>query len=352
MRSERERERKVIPETNEAGCLLQPAPVPESPPPPESDLPKKVQQRGEKLARKKARQEEQARWLWLALEPWGIDPDVEVRKLYKCATWIELSHWLKTGRVTVGAANFCQQRGLCSACDAQRALVLLRRYCPVIEDARKDNLGVYLMTLTVPPGGEERASAGVPRVRGPAEFMRQVRYCRASMKLLWESVVKLWERKRRRGHGPFRHVDGMICSMEIEHSGEWWHPHLHCVVACDRGYRVDANELRSDWHELTGGKQVNLAPLRGIGDCVEAFKYTVAGNELRDDDIDLEQLAWRFMAHEAIKGRRLLRSFGRFFDISEADEMKEPADGGVFDTYVLRWLCAATGYHAFRLYED
>lgn len=339
-----------MPDTETAASWSQqPAARTESLPPPESDLPQKVQQRGESLARKKARQEEQAQWLWFAMEPWGIDPDAEVRKLYKCATWIELSHWLETGRVTVGSANFCQQRGLCSACDAQRALVMLRRYVPVIEQARKEKLGLYLMTLTVPPSNAERDSAGVPRVRGPAEFMRQVGYCRASMKLLWESVVKLWERKRRKGGGPLCRVDGMICSMEIEHSGEWWHPHLHCVIACNQGYRVEIADLRPAWYGLTLGAQVNLQPLRKMSDCVEAFKYTVAGNELRNGDVDLVQLAWRFMAHEAIKGRRLLRSFGRFFDIEESDEMKEPPDGGVFDTYVLRWFLG--NYHACRLYE-
>lgn len=339
----------MLTETKEAGPPRPASVATETPPPPEGPkLPEKVQRKAESLVRRKMRQAELAKWLWLALEPWGVDPEEEVRKMQGCSTWIELKRMLESGRVSINEANFCDQRGLCPACDAQRALVIMRRYWPQLERARKRGLGLYLMTLTVPPSLQEVAR-GVAS-RGPALFRRELGYLRSQMETLWLSLGKLWMRKKRRDTGPFSFVEGMIASMEIEHSGKYWHAHLHCVIACLPGKRVDARMLRDAWYKLTAGHEIDLAYLREVGDCVEAFKYSVAGNELRGEEIDLEQLAWRFMAHRGIDGRRLLRTYGLFYGEEEAD-LSEPDELGPYETWVLRWLRDRCAYQGIRMIE-
>jgi hypothetical protein len=189
-----------------------------------------------------------------------------------------------------------------------------------------------MLTLTWPPPTETLAS-----VAGPGDL-------KASLAIGVQAWGKLWARRKMRGTGPLRDVLGAILSVEVKlGTGGKWHPHFHILITMPRKCRVSASELRHEWDILTGGRQLRLDPLLQESDVVEVFKYAVKPADL--DSIgraDVAGILTRFEIYQVLKGARLLRGFGCYFDVQDVD-LSQPEiidDPGQWVDLIFRWMGA------------
>lgn len=295
------------------------------------------------------------------VEAWGAhpflglpEPETAIEAVRGCASWLVLREYLETGKLTISAANYCDRRGLCLACDGWRALGLIRKYGPVVRDLLKSGEHCYMITLTVPSApswmataseSERVASAGG---RSPSAlagaFGRECKSLLGQQSLLWSSFGKLWARAKMRGSGPLRCVLGSLLAMETTwNPANGWHAHIHGVLVLQRGRRVDVSELRSEWQRMTRGTQIRLSWLSKEADLVEVLKYSTKPAKADDPEA---AYPYPLVAHVATRGLRLIRSYGVLHGLvgdheptaSEVVQEAAEAGSGPFREWLLRWV--------------
>lgn len=145
------------------------------------------------------------------------------------------------------------------------------------------------------------------------------------MKLLWQSWMRLrrsvcWKHK----------VRGCIVALEVTYNREeqTWHPHLNVLM---EGEYFPFLELNLAWAEATEGRgKTSYIQAANEGTPYELIKYVLKVAEkdeetgeftlLLEDPISLDE----FLC--AVKGRRLVRTYGTFRGIVMTDE-SQPDDG-------------------------
>jgi hypothetical protein len=142
----------------------------------------------------------------------------------------------------------------------------------------------------------------------------------------------LREGHKRRSRGArgseFEKIRGALWSFEFKRgSGSGlWHPHAHCIWACDKGCGPDVTLLADEWHEITGDSFIIETHLL-YGDLAEAFaevfKYAVKFAEL--------PLADNLEAYDVLRRRRLVGSSGVLFGVGIPEGLEDDAyDGGEY----------------------
>jgi hypothetical protein len=268
-----------------------------------------------------------------------------VAKLRRCGAQLLLRQHLSSSRLQVRSGNFCQLRALCPCCDAARARRVILRFLAHLDRAEADGGQHYLVTLTWPPPAadvQEGDARSAPR-RTAAE---EVAALHVNLAVGLRGLSLLWERRRRKQQGPFRAVLGLIASVEVTRTRGDWHPHLHCIVTLPKGQRVCVKELRQEWEKLTGGRQLRIDPLTGRKGLLEAFKYALKPQEIGPGGkVDLRALWWRFLGFQALRGKRLLRTFGLYFGLDAEPDLIGPEPGPELHDYldfISNW-CDRTG---------
>lgn len=256
------------------------------------------------------------------------------QKLMACGRFIIFREYLSTGLIKLHSGNYCNTHMLCPCCAAARSRRLLARWLPVVFNPKhQDRVRHYLLTLTWPPPRVPLAVAAGPE----AEKYKLKRNLTLGLKA-WG---KLWKRRKNRSTGPLKAVLGAILATEITQGPAGWHPHFHILVTLPRKSRIDATELRQEWSRLTDGRQIRLDPLVRESDVVEVFKYAVKPADL--DKCGLVDIAGVMIRHQvwsALRGARLIRGFGCYFDVEEEDLEKpeQVEDIGEWVELVFQWL--------------
>jgi hypothetical protein len=245
------------------------------------------------------------------------------RKMAYCGTWVWLRDYIEHRKARMVRAAFCDKRNLCTFCDAARSRRVIAQVMPKVLALQKQKLNSYMITLTIPSGLKL-----LPLIM-----------------LLLGSLRKLWARKKVNGTGAFRCVVGMIAALEITRNRitRYWHPHLHCLVTCEPGTRVDATELRKDWVNYTGGVQVDIKHIKDPQrDLVEVFKYMLkpgelyeVGNSQKTAGNGLSSLD-RIEAWLLLRKRRTRFAFGVYRGLID-DQLVEPELTGEFVDWFLYW---------------
>ncbi len=247
-------------------------------------------------------------------------------RMRKCGLCLLLNEYLKTGETRLVSGHFCNLHMLCSLCAAGRAKHLIERFEPaVFSDPRRHS---YMLTLTWPSGANL-----LPCLQVGLGALR-----------------KLWMRKKRKAQGPLRNVLGLIACVEITRGPKGWHPHLHCVITLDKPNRVDARELRAEWFKLTGGMQLDLAP---IYDLREVFKYALKPGEMFPRHKTPSKSARnglyaadRVEAWLQLRRKPLLRAYGIYRSLAaEPHDLTEAEEPGEFIQWLLLWIQRAETYH-------
>jgi hypothetical protein len=256
-------------------------------------------------------------------------PDLQ-KRLIGCGHYLEFRHYLETGNLKLSAGYYCNMHMLCPCCSAARSRRLLAKYLPLLFDTRHSySRRHYMLTLTWPPPSQELALEA-----GPGDL-------KASLAIGMKAWGKLWKRRTNRRTGPLQDVLGAILSVEVTKgpSGKW-HPHFHVLVTMPRKYRISAAELRHEWDMLTGGRQLRLDPLLQESDVVEVFKYAVKPADLdKRGHTSTDGVRTRFQIYQALKGARLIRGFGCYFNVQDVDlrERESVEDLGKWMDLMFRW---------------
>jgi hypothetical protein len=150
---------------------------------------------------------------------------------------------------------------------------------------------------------------------------------------VWGSMARLVKRRndylrnpRRNRYTELAAVAGGTIAGETkrgQNSG-LWHEHIHGMLLCER--ELDVDQLRAEWHELTGDSfMVDVRPFHYVrdgapataenlaGDFVEVFKYAVKLQDLEFTD--------NWEAHRQLFGARMLRSFGCMYGVQMPENL-------------------------------
>lgn len=239
--------------------------------------------------------------------------------MHQCGLLLLFRQYLGIGESRLLRADFCMKHLLCPLCAAARASKLLRRYVPAVFGST--DVQHYMLTLTWPSGAD-------------------LNEC---LRIGQEAVGKLWERKRRKGQGPLKHVLGMICSTEVTRTAAGWHPHFHVLVTLPRRTRIDISFLRQEWTKLTAGRQIRIDPIKQESDLIEVLKYALKPIDFKADRAVDQQIRDRVEAFVELRGKRLLRSFGCYFGMdTEPDKLTDDELDLPYIDYIFRW--ADRGY--------
>jgi hypothetical protein len=142
---------------------------------------------------------------------------------------------------------------------------------------------------------------------------------------------------------------GAVTSIEITTPGkEVWHPHLHCIMVMDKSSKgfLSYSELRTEWCNLTGGRQIRVDLMKSENDLTEALKYTVKPQQAGADGLAQLQRAkvWALLAGKRI---RMLQPYGALKGIPEDLALDIEFNPAEWDLFFYRWLfgsyCALPG---------
>lgn len=220
-------------------------------------------------------------------------------KVTGCGDYLLFRHFFTVDKVKLHAAQFCKKHLLCPLCAIRRGAKALGAYLArweVIQQQRP-TLRPYLVTLTVKDGPDL------------AERFRH----------LHKAQRELWKRKHRIYASALDGVEGAVWSYEVKRgsgSGQW-HPHLHMIALSETVPDVD--QLRQEWHEITGDSFiVDVRPISQedpVSGFIEVFKYAVKFSDQEPGDT---VHAW-----ETLRGKRLLASAGCFRGVDVPDDLTD-----------------------------
>jgi hypothetical protein len=249
----------------------------------------------------------------------GVDANV-ASKVAWCGEYLLFRHYFTVDQVRLHAAQFCRKHLLCPLCAIRRGSKALQAYLPRYETIRasEPDLRPFLVTLTVKDG---------------ADLAERFAH-------LLKSQRELWKRRQRKRGSVLDQVAAAVWSYEVKRgtgSGEW-HPHLHMVALAK--VAPDVEQLRREWHAITGDsfivdvRPINEAdPASGF---LEVFKYALKFSQMTVAD------TWH--AFSVLKGRRLVGSAGAFIGVVVPQELTdEPLDGLPFVELFYRFMGAGYG---------
>jgi len=186
------------------------------------------------------------------------------------------------------AENSCSMR-LCPHCSRRRSLILAGR----MENFVSGRVGLRYAVLA------ERNSADVAE----------------GIKSLWDAWTRL-----RRSVAWKQKLKGCVVVLEVTRNREegTWHPHLNVLM---EGEYFPFEELRQAWSEATRHRgQTSFIRAADEGTVRELLKYVTKIADLVGDAEALDEFL------TAVKGARLVRTYGTFRNIPIADE-ENPRNG-------------------------
>lgn len=255
-----------------------------------------------------------------------LHPAIASQKLSECGNWLAFHHYWTVGKVRLGRASFCKEHLLCQLCAVRRGAKSLSAYLKRFQAIQLEHPGLVpqLMTLTV-KNGEDLEERFNHLAAAHRQLMKR-RHC-----------VRV--------HSTLRSAVGGVSSFEFTNKGNGWHPHIHAVVLAPQ--LLSQESLAREWETITGDSFiVDIRPFDAEQPVehafMEVFKYAVKVGELEP------ALQWR--AYRALRGRRLLSSFGVFRGVEIPESLlDEPLDGLPYIEHFYRYV-ARRGYEysAFR----
>jgi len=242
--------------------------------------------------------------------PGGQDLAARAERLLRCAETFAFQVCEDCGGYHfIGPGWRCGDR-LCPTCGHHRARRLAARYAPMIEEAARGRLLLFL-TVTV---------------KNPEKLTPKV----------YEELKENFKRLRR--HGSFKNIRGGVLAIETTRNRQegTWHPHLHAVLIAER--YVNQDQLQREWRELTGDSYV-VKVKKAYGSTVrELLKYPTKLADVRTPAEVLEIAL-------AMTGVRMLQGWGCLFGVREL-----PDQGGDLEASELEvFVCGGCGSSRFRI---
>ena len=236
---------------------------------------------------------------------------LRIGKVRACGDWLRFRHFPTLGETKLHSANFCCVHLVCGFCAIRRGARMMARYLERFQRirAKHPHLRPYLVTYTVRNGpdlGERLAH-------------------------LEKALTRLHKRRHgKRSRSIMTTIEGAVWSYEVTYSAaHGWHPHVHAIYLASE--EPDKAGLRAEWESITSDSfMVDVRPITPDANApadmdphakgfAEVFKYALKAAELPGHLL--------IDSYTALRGKRLVRSFGHFFGVKEpegddlADEM-------------------------------
>lgn len=237
----------------------------------------------------------------------SIDPEqaklagLRLGAIRNCGNWLLFRHFPTLGDTKLAAANFCCVHLVCGFCAIRRGARMMARYLERFRAIRDKHpeLRPWLVTFTVKNGPDL------------AERMDH----------LERSLTRLHKRRNgKRSRSVLTEIAGAVWSYEVTYSdAHGWHPHVHAIYLAEEA--PDMYALRSEWQDITADSFMvdvrAIAPDENAPEDIdphakgfaEVFKYALKAAELPADKL--------LHSYWHLRGRRLVRSFGKFYGVAE-----------------------------------
>ena len=229
--------------------------------------------------------------------------DNERSAIASCGNYLLFHQYYTVGKVRLAAVKSCKKHLLCPLCAIRRGAKALKAYLDRLQVIQADRgaLRPYLVTFTIKNGDDldERFAH------------------------LHSAIKRLHERRRSYRKGlrgaPWTEsarAEGAVWTYEVTNRGNGWHPHAHAIWLCES--EPDQQSLSREWHAITGDSMIlDVRPITGnVADgFAEVFKYAMKFSEL--------DLAQNVHAYQALRGRRLVGSFGCFRGVQVPEELTD-----------------------------
>lgn len=211
------------------------------------------------------------------------------RKLSSCASYLVFKNYYRRDEIRLHSADLCKLHLLCPFCAARRASKYLQAYMSKVEQVRAENprLRAFFVTVTI---------------KDRPDLIDAFQHIRGAMKRMSQQ-----RRNALKGQKPIEYSKalGGVHSIEVKRgSGSGlWHPHAHMIWLCED--EPNAAKLSQEWLSLTGDSYiVDIRECYGdlVESFLEVFKYALKFSDM--------SLADNWEAYEALKGKRLIDSFG------------------------------------------
>lgn len=228
-------------------------------------------------------------------------------RLAGCGNYLHFREYFTVDKIRLHSASFCKQHLICPLCAIRRGAKSLGAYLQRWEvlQAERPDLRPYLLTLTVKNGSDllERHNHLTKSLR--TLLARRRNYNSGSRGHQWTEMAK---------------VEGAVYTLELTNRGNGWHPHCHMIALA--ASKPSQSALSDEWRAITGDSFiVDCRPIQGdpVDGFMEVFKYAVKFGDLTLED--------NWYAAQALKGKRLLNSFGLFRGVQIPESLlDEPLD--------------------------
>jgi len=251
----------------------------------------------------KARSIDYVSWMRLYLEEQKADFSTQevadyqrlIAEVDNCGSWLKFKNYYTLDTYRLTGMISCQHTILCPACALRRAAAKMRDYQVRLECIKKEHpeIKAYFITFTVKDGSnlEERFQHLQDSIRKYHAKRTHAKSCKKHLKVEANKALgAVWSYQVKVG-------DGLGL----------YHPHCHAIWLCHD--EPDLAQLKKEWGNITGDShmcdvvpfydQVNL-----VNDFLRVFRYANKFMELPFEA--------SLKAHQALKGRRLIASFGLF----------------------------------------
>jgi hypothetical protein len=267
----------------------------------------------------------------------AINEGVRFDSVAACGDWLLFRHFPTLAETKLRSANFCSVHLVCGFCAIRRGARMMARYLErfALIRAKHPELQPFLVTFTV----------------------RNGRDLRERLQHLERSLGRLHKRRHgKRSQSLLRDIAAAVWSYEVTYSdANGWHPHVHAIWLAER--EPDQLALRREWEDITVDSfMCDVRPIEASETTdadvdphakgfAEVFKYALKAAELPAAQV-LESF-------RVLRGRRLVRSFGKFFGVKEpaSDDLGDELPASELPYIDLLWRYRGGRYEHSATYD-
>lgn len=269
----------------------------------------------------------------------ALQAGLRVGKIRDCGSWLMFRHFPTLGQTKLRSANFCSTHLVCGFCAIRRGARMMAKYLERFQaiKAKNPELNPYLVTYTV-KNGDDLAER---------------------LKHLQTSLTRLHKRRHgKRSRSQLVEIDGAVWSYEVTYSeAKGWHPHVHAIYLAKE--QPSQAALRSEWENITVDSfMVDVRPITADETApadvdphakgfAEVFKYALKAAELPATQL--------IESYKILRGKRLVRAFGKFFGVVEPDndDLGDELPASDLPYIDLLWRFSGGRYeHARTIYRE
>lgn len=247
-------------------------------------------------------------------------------KLFDCGSYLIFRNYLVSKRTRLLGACTCKLHLLCPFCASRRGVKhssIYKEKVDFLQSESNQQFDLVFLTFTVKNG---------------SDLFERFTHLRRSIKTLM---------KRRNNQNLAKGIhktemsklSGGVFAYEFKRGSnqDLWHPHIHMLALLPKCSKIDIQNLKNEWLDITGDSSVINIKYADDDAYLEVFAYALKFSEMENSD--------RWDAFNLLRSERLISSFGNLRGV----ELPEDDNDDLLDTNepfvdtLYRW-CLGRGY--------